>query len=465
MNKVAQTRCPVDANAASLSSEHQAPSVVSRTVLFTRSCMQTFYTVTDNFAPRNDFQAILATSALVIPSTHHTYAKELLRTCFYRPPEPKPVPWIKRATYQLLGRQPRFDPSKKIPIEAVHRMLILRYDGLGDYLITTPLLQWLHRVMPDVNIDVLTSQRNDLLATYDPTVNNHVPIYDRPQFHVSVLRAMESLRRRRYDVVISLVLNNMTRQAVLARLLAPAADYVTILNNRIPWLYGKFFHRQVPHEPWQRHWIETFISIGPSVFESPRQCEFMPEIWLPQLPQAEDSVTQFLGEHGLESDCPNIGDCGAGNNGTPYVVVNISASDEERSLAYEQARRLCQALRVHVPSQAIVLVSSPRHRACGEQLAAELGPPVYYFHRSFFEMVPLIKRCRMVLTPDTALVHIAAALQKPVVGLYHRPVTVCEWYPYRTRFAIVLSMNPQGIRAMPIEPILHATELLNSQNQ
>ncbi len=427
--------------------------------------MPKFYTVTDDFSPRDDLQAILAKSALVIPSTHHSYAAELLRTFFYRAPAPKPVPWIKRATYQLLKRQPRFDPSEKIPLDAVRRILIFRYDGLGDYLITTPLLQWLHRVMPDVNIDVLTSQRNDSLAAYDLTVNYHVSIFDRPQFHHSVLHAIDKLRERRYDLLIALVFTNMTRQAVLARLLAPAADYVTVLNNRIPWLYGKFFHRQVPHESWQRHWLETLFSIGPAVFEGPGANEPMPEMWLPKLPQAEDNVTQFLRKHGLEVNSPNFGECSVRESGTPYVVLNISASDQERSLAYDQARCLCAALREHQPSEAIVLVSSPRHRECGEQLATELGPPVYYYHRSFFEMVPLIERCRMVLTPDTALIHIAAALQRPVVGLYHRPITVCEWYPYRTRFAIALSMNPQGIRAMPIEPILHATELLNTHNQ
>lgn len=94
----------------------------------------------------------------------------------------------------------------------------------------------------------------------------------------------------------------------------------------------------------------------------------------------------------------------------------------------------------------------------GEYLAAQLGPPVYFYHNGFLEMIPLLRSARWVITPDTALVHVAAAQHVPVIGLYHRPLTVCEWYPYRTKFQIVLQCNPRGISAIAPEAIISATE-------
>lgn len=423
--------------------------------------MQRFYTFSGETDLSSSRRAVDLGSVLVIPSEQHALAMALLRERYYHLAYPKPIPWIKRAAYRILGRPARFEPTAPIPSDAVRNILVLRYDGLGDYLLTTPLLQWIRKSLPHVEIDVLTSQRNDVLAWHDPTVRAHIPIQDRPQFHRSVLQAIAKLRGRRYDLAIALVLNNMTRQAVLATLLAPQADYVTIHNGRAAWLYGQVFHRQVPHRPWQQHWIETIFSIGPHIFEPLAIPVSMPKIWLPCLPSAQEQVTQFLRTYGIgcrEDDCTG----GLDRGGQPFIIVNISASDQERSLGYDQVRSLCSRVRARFPHYAIVLISSPIHRALGEQIAREFGPPMYFFHRSFFELIPLVERCRWIITPDTALVHIAAGLRKPVVGLYHRPLTVCEWYPYDTRFCIVLNAPQQPLSTLPVDPIIAAAEMLDT---
>lgn len=423
--------------------------------------MQKFYTISGDTDLSSSRQAVDSGSVLVIPSEQHALAMVLLRERYYQPAHPKPIPWIKRAAYRILGRPARFDPSNPIPSSEIRNILVLRYDGLGDYLLTTPFLQWIRKSLSHVEIDVLTSQRNDVLAWHDPTVRSHIPIRDRPQFHHSVLQAIDKLRGRRYDLAIALVLNNMTWQAMLASLLAPQADYVTIHNGRAAWLYGQVFHRQVPHRPWHQHWIETIFSIGPHVFEPVEISLSMPKIWLPCLPSAQEEVTQFLRSYGLgcsEGDCTVELD----RAGQPFIIVNISASDEERSLGYDQVRSLCSILRARFPHYAIVLISSPIHSALGEHVAREFGPPIYFFHRSLFELIPLVEQCRWIITPDTALVHIAAGLRKPIVGLYHRPLTVCEWYPYDTRFCLVLNVPQQPLSTLPVDPIIEAAEILDT---
>ncbi len=409
----------------------------------------------DELPTNSDLNALLHHSALIIPSTHHEAARTLLRQQFYRPAEQKRPPLVKRAVYRLLHRSARFPPDEKIPASLLRRILILRYDGIGDYLLTTPLLQWLKYAVPHAEIDVLTSQRNDLLAAVDPHVCVHVPIYDRPQFHRSAARAYTVLSKRRYDLVFALVINNMTRKAFTARLLADNADYVTILNGRSAALYGQVFHRQVENHPWHQHWCETYYSAGPATVESEIPVETMPSLWVPSQPSAEESASMFLRSHGLQDEGSTTPERLAGQQ---YCVLNLSAHDQERSLAAPQALKTCTLLRERFPHYAVIIVSSPAHRTLGEYIAAQLGPPVYFYHKGFLEMIPLLRSARWVITPDTALVHVAAAQHVPVIGLYHRPLTVCEWYPYRTEFQIVLQCDPRGISAIAPEAILLAAE-------
>ncbi|GIV50824.1 MAG: hypothetical protein KatS3mg038_1345 [Candidatus Kapaibacterium sp.] len=424
--------------------------------------MRPYYVFPDDLPSDANLPPLLTESVLIIPSEHHKQATTLLREQFFRPLEHRRVPWIKQVAYHVMKRAPRFDPNRRLPPDAIRRILVLRYDGLGDYLVTTPLLQWLRRTIPHLEIDLLTSQRNDILAADDPIVHYHVPIHDRPQFHRSVLRAVHRLRPRQYDLVVAPVLNNMTRQAVLARALAPSADYVTFRREWAASLYGQVFHRQVPYKPWHQHWLEAYFSLGPATVASTEQEQRLPRMWLPESELAEDNVHRFLRTHELESDgwerCPPS----QGGRGQPYMVINISASNEERSLSVEQVHVLCKKIREEFPTYAVVLVSSPRHQERGASIATRLGPPCYYYYGSFVEMVPLLRNCRWIITPDTALVHVASALRTPVIGLYHRPVTVCEWYPYGTRFLLLLHMNHSGLAALPIEPVVHATRMLEA---
>jgi ADP-heptose:LPS heptosyltransferase len=54
----------------------------------------------------------------------------------------------------------------------------------------------------------------------------------------------------------------------------------------------------------------------------------------------------------------------------------------------------------------------------------------------------LVKRCRVIVTPDTGLMHIAAALGTPIVSLWGNTVPAFGMYPYRARFVALENALP-----------------------
>ena len=50
----------------------------------------------------------------------------------------------------------------------------------------------------------------------------------------------------------------------------------------------------------------------------------------------------------------------------------------------------------------------------------------------------LIRHAQAVLTPDTAIIHIAAALDKPIIGLYRQdPQNYANWHPQSEHAQII----------------------------
>jgi ADP-heptose:LPS heptosyltransferase len=64
----------------------------------------------------------------------------------------------------------------------------------------------------------------------------------------------------------------------------------------------------------------------------------------------------------------------------------------------------------------------------------------------------------LLLTPDTAVVHLAAAWKVPTVALYHIEAGVAPWLPYRTPHRAVA--DARGIPAIPVERVIEGVEEL-----
>lgn len=162
-------------------------AVFSRLFLLTgnSTSMHLFATFPDDLPADTDLRTFLAHTALIIPSSQHEAATALLRQQFYRPPQQKSPPLLKRVAYHILRRGPRFPPDKKIPTSSLRRILILRYDGLETTYSPHRSCTGSSKLCPMQKLMCSHPNERIFLAALDPHVSQHVPIYDRPQFHYS----------------------------------------------------------------------------------------------------------------------------------------------------------------------------------------------------------------------------------------------------------------------------------------
>jgi ADP-heptose:LPS heptosyltransferase len=81
-------------------------------------------------------------------------------------------------------------------------------------------------------------------------------------------------------------------------------------------------------------------------------------------------------------------------------------------------------------------------------------PPLTSLH----EFAAMIHEFDVVLTPDTSVVHLAAAWKIPTVGLYHRQPGVMPWLPYRSPYRSVI--DDRGIGWIPLDAVTAALDQL-----
>lgn len=143
----------------------------------------------------------------------------------------------------------------------------------------------------------------------------------------------------------------------------------------------------------------------------------------------------------------------------PLLAVNISAGQTSRQWPVE---RWVQLLHPLAEEWNVVVSAQPSDTGTVQQIAEQVRGVRLFLSRSIDDVVALTAVADMVVTPDTAVVHIAAAFDRPVVALYprihanylkFRPLSMCH----------VPVLPPEGyeeVRYTEVEAVASAVRLL-----
>lgn len=388
---------------------------------------------------------------------------------FQLPPKER----FRKKVFGMLGNGPYpwRAPAEKIDGSKVKRVLLFRYDAVGDYIISTPAIRWLRAALPQAELHVVSSYRNDALMKIDPYISRTFPINPIQRFHPSWFPMIRQARRIEYDVVLGLVFTRMTKCAYLARAIAPEAEKITIMHRERRDTYGQVFTRQIDRLEWKEHWATTMYRVAAESFTP--VIEPGPETQNPYVVIDHDSwrrAEAFLKENDLRypgfSDdmLPARGWQGerpGSWEGDHYCVVNISAFTSNRQWRGDKCIYVCRELMKSYPRLKIFISSAPSDQQNAMHIVRTLDDPrVKLCSMKLIDFMTFVRGASFVISPDTATVHIAAVAKVPVVGLYAEYIKVAEWYPFRTPFVIVLSTKWTTINVIEATKVVEATHML-----
>lgn len=274
---------------------------------------------------------------------------------------------------------------------------ILMLSALGDAVHVLPVANALRRAYPAARITWIVQPVPHRLVAGHPAVDEFVVFHRRRGAAAwrSYAELRERLRGRRFDVLLAL---QVYLKAGLIAAMAPAAVKLGFDRARARDLNWLFTTHRIPPRP-VRHVQDQYFEFLEYLGVDPAPVE-----WNIPLSDVERAAqAEFVA--GLDR---------------PAAAIVVGTSKPQKNWAPERYARVAAALErdfglrpviVGGPSAAEAAIARTIERTSGARVVNALGDDVR-------KLVWLLDAARIVVSPDTGPLHLARALDTPVVGLY-----------------------------------------------
>lgn len=337
--------------------------------------------------------------------------------------------------------------------QPVRRVLIMQPYGVGDMILTTPLITFLKEQLPGAEIDVLASARNRAVIAGDERVAR---VFVRERSWRKWVATLARLRSRRYDLVVS----GQAGRHLAEGLAAVAASQPETRRVSIwrPKRYHGLFTRVVRIPPTVTHTADRLLYLGHEAIGLPPTpplgagSAYPLRIVLDQA--AERRADNFLRDRGVEPG---------------FVVVNLSANFADRDWLPPHCAACLGLILARHPSLPIVVTPAPGREETAHRVAALARHPriVVAPVLPLLDLVGVVRRARIVMSPNTALIHMASACGTPVVGLYtSQPgAEASRWLPLGVPYRALSALPGATLDQLPPADVAAAfDELLSSRD-
>lgn len=284
-------------------------------------------------------------------------------------------------------------------VQAPSKILMIRPGGMGDAVLTLPLVAALARRLPEASIDVLAEARNFEVYAIGDTGVAEVVRYD-----ISPLATFAKLRARRYDVVIDTEQFHVLSTIYASRLRAGRLAGFDTFGRRAM-LTDTAPYSEDDYE------VHSFLRLF-SVLTG-EEARFDPD-------------TPFLTPHQNHFEWADGALASA--SGQPIASVMCAAGAPRRLWPVERLTLVCAHLRRRGFRVALIGGGDGRARAAEIRKALGEGCEDFTGSTSLARTAALLARSAVCVTPDTGILHLAYAVGTPTLSLFGSGVRA-KWAP------------------------------------
>ncbi len=352
----------------------------------------------------------------------------------------------------------------RVDLQSLRRVLVTKLRHHGDVLLASPVFSVLKTHAPHLDVDALVYTDTAAMLSGNPAVAQVFGV-DRnwkalgwSEQARQEWNLLQQLRRREYDLLIHL--SEHPRGAWLARLLGPrcrvAADHLRVRG----WWKASFTHLYPLPKNGRRHVVELNLDalrrIGVQPGENERALSFVPG------EEAERDIRLMLTELGLAP-------------GT-YVHLHPASRWQFKCWPAQKTAELIDKLQAL--GERVIITAAPdaaeldliaRIRSLAATPFADLSGKL-----TLKQLGALTHGAKLFIGVDSAPMHIASAMQTPVVALFG-PSGEFNWGPWQVPHRVVASdhsCRPCGndgcgggkvsecLSSLPVSAVLQAVQAL-----
>jgi heptosyltransferase-2 len=288
-----------------------------------------------------------------------------------------------------------------VPIvrKQTERILLCRTDRIGDVILSTPVIKALRDAYPKSYLAMMVSPLTYELVSENPYLNE-VIIFDKKKDlgFFSIWRFIRSLKKRSFDCALIL---HSTRSLLWLLFLAGIPERIGYARK------GKLFLTQ--SLPYLKRWGEKHeldYNLELLRFMGIAAGEKSP--FVPLKKEWSDFAANFLRQAGVLAN-------------EKIIAIHAGASCPSKIWPVERFAKVADRLAKEFKAK-ILLVGGPKEKNLSQMLVGLMQAPAINAcaKTSIGELAGLLKRCRLFISNDSGPVHLAAALDIPVVSIFGR---------------------------------------------
>jgi|GEM_PF-3059360 len=334
------------------------------------------------------------------------------------------------------------DATLPLDGNSMQRILLIRDDRIGDMVVTLPSLQFMKDTFPHLKIDILCSPSNISVLQENPNIHQ---AYILPKNKIQRISFLRSLRKNNYDCIVPLVFLKKSRYGFFSQLIQTPDTITVVFERNVKEPYTSFFS------------VLTSIPFGPYTMTEMIQRWFCLIFGLEfnalynnlpfQIPEESKSIADnFIIQNQIRK---------------PIIIYNISASETIRQLDQQTHKEVIEQLLMKAPQFQIVILFIPKDNQTVTLIKNEFKNHVLVFEPTsvLFDTIALIEQSAVVISPNTAITHITATLDKPLLSIQSNATTP-EWKPKHNKYRLVLAKDSQSVSTISSSEIITEFSIL-----
>ena len=268
----------------------------------------------------------------------------------------------------------------KIDKRRIKRILIITLSNIGDAILTAPVVEALRNNFPHAHIALLVSPRAYPVFKYDPRINKKI-IYEKRLSFRNKLALVSRLRHDKYDLLIDL------RNTAFGALIG--AKYHTPIFTKAP--------RTLLHMKHKHLWKLDALGLDASGIA-------MPFVYFGE--DEECNVQRLLKRFNVK-------------DGQSIIAIAPGARNKTKPWKKDGYVQLIKRISREKHGK-VILVGDEDDRSLADEIAGQIRPKPHNAcgKTSIGELAYLLTKCRLLISNDSAPMHLAWAMDTPVVAIF-----------------------------------------------
>ena len=305
------------------------------------------------------------------------------------------------------------------------KILILALSGIGDALMFTPALELMRKELPDARIDALVMYRaaKEMLGR-NSDLNN---VYYFDFLKEGVLRSLKYILslRHKYDVSLNVYPSNRREYNIINFLVGAQKRVAVKYLRKDKQNFGALNNIRVPENDFI-HNVQTNIKLVEKLLD--KKFEEEPPLKFPLTPGDEDFAQKFLSDNRLKTTDMLVGF----HPGSATLKNQIKRRWEPEKFA-GLGKRL-----INDRNAKILIFGGPDESGLKKKIKELINSEnaIVVDSPGLTENAAVIEKCRVFVSNDSGLMHIASALKRKVVAILG-PTNPHYIHPWKTEHIVV----------------------------